>query len=135
MTTLILDSSVIIKWVKFQNEESVETALSYYERMKKNEIKVIVPDLILYEISNFASRDLQENRSQWEEMINNLFTPPLEIILPDSYLIKSILEITSIHKVSAYDASYLALAKRYNSKLVTADKKLLQTAPELTISL
>ncbi len=41
------------------------------------------------------------------------------------------MELASGNKISAYDASYLALAREFDIKLVTADEKLHHAAKEL----
>ena len=47
----------------------------------------------------------------------------------------SVLAIAARHRVSAYDARFLALADRLGSRLVTEDGKLRTAAPALTQSL
>jgi predicted nucleic acid-binding protein len=47
----------------------------------------------------------------------------------------SVLAIAARHRVSAYDARFLALADRLGSRLVTEDARLRAAAPKLTQSL
>lgn len=55
----------------------------------------------------------------------------------NEYLVTSdlILELVSTSNCSAYDCEYVALAKEFNIKLVTSDKKILKEFPENTIPL
>lgn len=135
MNIVVLDSSVIIKWVKARNEDDVDKALIYYKQFQNKQIQVTLPDLIFYETSNMASRDFPENRALWEEMILNLFSETIKIVPPDKKLVEDITRLTKAFRITAYDASYIAVAERFNTKLVTADKKLIAAAPDLTISL
>jgi predicted nucleic acid-binding protein len=47
---IILDASVVVKW--FSEEEYTEKALEIRERIRMGEERVIVPDLLLYELAN-----------------------------------------------------------------------------------
>ncbi len=47
----------------------------------------------------------------------------------------AVLAIAARHRVSAYDARFLALADQLGSRLVTEDAKLRAAAPDLTQSL
>jgi predicted nucleic acid-binding protein len=46
-----------------------------------------------------------------------------------------ILHIATINNISAYDATFISLARSLDSPLVTADKKLLSVFPQNTIPL
>jgi len=45
-----------------------------------------------------------------------------------------ILSLTAIHPVSAYDAEFIALASKLDTKLVTTDKPLQKKFPDITVS-
>ena len=47
---IILDASVVVKW--FSEEEYTDKALEIRERIRMGEERVIVPDLLLYELAN-----------------------------------------------------------------------------------
>ena len=53
---IILDASVIVKW--FSEEEHTEKALEIREKVRRGEERVIVPDLLLYELSNLIQSKL-----------------------------------------------------------------------------
>lgn len=46
-----------------------------------------------------------------------------------------VLKLVQESECSAYDCEFVALAKRFNAKLVTADKKILKEFPSIAISL
>lgn len=84
--TKILDASVIIKW--FTKEEKKEKALVLREKYANGEIEILVPDLILYEISNA----LRFNPSFYEEDVNNaiqtLFDMEISIVTPTKEILR-----------------------------------------------
>ena len=135
IAVMVLDTSVILKWVKDSNEEGVDKARVYLDNFKRKEIEIIVPDLIFYELANFASRQLGETRVEYENLIIDLLCSDIKIIPPDQALMENTVQLASELKVSAYDAAYLALAARFQTKMVTADSKLCSKAKELTIPL
>jgi len=47
---IVLDASVAVKW--FSEEEYTEKALELRERIRVGKERVIVPDLLLYELAN-----------------------------------------------------------------------------------
>lgn len=131
----VIDSSVIIKWLKKDNEEKTAQAQVYYERFKLKETGIIIPDIIFYELANFISRDNPENQKDWDELIAALYLPPVEIIPPDKKFVMDTVLLAREFKISSYDAAYLNAAKTRQAKLVTADEKLIRLAPELTLPL
>lgn len=61
-----------------------------------------------------------------------------EALLADAeYEVPSLDVLKLVHEseCSAYDCEFVALAKRFNAKLVTADKKVLKEFPSIAISL
>ncbi len=134
---MVLDTSIIIKWIKDSNEIDRDKALAIYKKLRNKEIAVIIPDLLLYELSNFGSRQQAETLTACHDLINNLFDPELgiEILPANEELVQYAMSIAHDLKISAYDATYLAIAEKFKTKLVTADKKLVLAAPNLAISL
>lgn len=48
---LILDASVVIKW--FVDEEDSNKAILYLDTISQNQLIIIVPSLLFYEVGNF----------------------------------------------------------------------------------
>jgi predicted nucleic acid-binding protein len=69
-------------------------------------------------------------------LLAELFIPHLKEEAFRSCLVNSLELIQLAHEFacSAYDSEFISLAKNNNCKLVTADKKILRTFPEIAIS-
>ncbi len=121
---LVADSSVIIKWFVRKNEHDRKQALLLKDHFLQGRYALIVPDLILYEVSNVLRNQKEVKQGNVEKMIKLLFTYPFRITWPANILLIKASQIAYSHNLSVYDAVYLALAKEIGCPFVTADKKL-----------
>lgn len=123
MRLRILDASVVLKW--FVEEEGSDRADALLDEHVKGEARVVVPDLLIYEVANalrfsggFAAREVRE-------IIDALWALDLYIVAPQPDVMRSALALSYSRGISVYDSVYVALAKELGLPLVTADKKLL----------
>src|SRR6266542_4108549 len=63
--TIVVDTSVLIKWIKSRDEELVPEARKLLEQIEKRSLQVVVPALLLYEIGNIL---LLKTRLDSEEL-------------------------------------------------------------------
>ncbi|MBU4220605.1 MAG: type II toxin-antitoxin system VapC family toxin [Euryarchaeota archaeon] len=118
----VLDASVVIKW--FSEEEYTDRALKLRDDFSKGDIELVVPDLILYEVSNALRYNPDFDETDVADAVGTLFDIGISIIVPNREVINSALNLAYEHKITVYDAYYVALAKEINFKLITADRKL-----------
>jgi len=126
---LVLDASVIAKW--FKEEENSKQALKIREKFYKGEHEIIVPDLILYELSNALRYDKKFNPKLITKAINTLFEMDINITIPSGELISETVKIATENNITAYDATYIALSTKTNATFITADNKLIQKIKHL----
>jgi predicted nucleic acid-binding protein len=94
--------------------------------------KLIAPSLLPFEIANVCavrarrspekSRDYHEALRTFERM--DVMTWPVDIV--------GVFELADRHRLTAYDAAYLWLAREFPAELVTLDKALGQAYREMT---
>ena len=118
----VLDASVVIKW--FSEEEYTDVALKLRDDFSKGNIELVVPDLIIYEVSNALRYNPDFDETDVADAVGTLFDIGISIIVPNRDVINSALNLAYEHKITVYDAYYVALAKEINFKLITADRKL-----------
>ncbi len=118
----VLDASVVIKW--FSEEEYTDRALKLRDDFSKGDIELVVPDLMLYEVSNALRYNPDFDETDVADAVGTLFDIGISIIVPNREVINSALNLAYNHKITVYDAYYVALAKEINFKLITADRKL-----------
>ena len=125
----VLDASVIIKW--FNQEEFTDEALGFRDGFVKGEIKIVAPDLLLYEVSNALRYNKSFKPEDVQQAIDSLYNIGIDIVVPVLNVIKSAVEISYKYDVTVYDSFYVALAKWINFKYITADWKFYQKVKNL----
>jgi predicted nucleic acid-binding protein len=108
----------------WSEEEYTDRALKLREDFSKGEIELVVPDLMLYEVSNALRYNSDFDETDVAEAVGTLFDIGISIIVPNREVINSALNLAYEYKITIYDAYYVALAKEIDFILVTADRKL-----------
>ena len=118
----VLDTSVIVKW--FSNEENTDIALNFRDKFINGNIKIIAPDLLLYELSNALRYNKSFNEEDVKNAIKSIIDMDIEILTPFSEAIDLSVEIAFKYNATYYDAYYIAMAQALNIDFVTADSRL-----------
>ncbi len=125
MNRIVIDASVVLKWY-LSDEKHSHSALDILDKYVSYEVEILAPSLLEYEVLSGLLIARKRGRIQ-EEMV---FTAvegflSLEIEQKDiSFIYPEVLHFSESYDLSAYDASYLAVANEEGALLVTADKNL-----------
>ncbi|MBN2251856.1 MAG: type II toxin-antitoxin system VapC family toxin [Candidatus Altiarchaeota archaeon] len=119
---LVLDASVVIKWLK--EEKDSAKALKIRDEYCKGMHEIMVPDLVLYEIANALRFDGKFTPDLIKKSIESLFDMDITITTPSVDLIGEATKLAHDHKTTVYDAVYMALALKVNGVFITADAAL-----------
>jgi len=117
----VLDASVILKW--FVDEEDSVQALRIRDEFYNGNREIIVPDLLLFEVSNALRYNPSFTVEEIKEAMRTIFDVGVEIITPTYSLLASAIELAKKLDVTCYDAVYLALAADLDFDFITADEK------------
>jgi predicted nucleic acid-binding protein len=126
---IILDASVVVKW--FSEEEYTEKALEIRERIRRGEERVIVPDLLLYELANALNYNPNFNVNDVSDALKSIFDMDLDIVTPLPEIINLAITIAFEYTITVYDAFYIALAKDLRFSFITADARLCERVKDL----
>lgn len=121
---IAVDASVVIK--AYIPEEFSDKAGALLERLERKEISLVAPDLIYSETGNILwkkSRLKELTASEIEDISNEILHLPLQVV-PSKPILKLAIGFSIAYDITVYDAFYLSVAKIYETKLITADKKL-----------
>lgn len=122
MTLWVVDASVVIKW--YVPEEDLAAALA----LRAPGVRLATPDLLFVESSNILWKLVRRGEMQpahASEIIEKIVASPL-ITYTNESLARDAIDLAMATGVSAYDASYVALAVRLNVRCITADQKLVR---------
>lgn len=122
----VLDASVAAKW--FFKEEMSEKSLVFLERLRRREIRVVVPEFFYSELGSVCSKRVRRDKIPVKQAItysDSLSELPLQPY-SDRELADVALENAFLFNISVYDALYVSLAEIYCAPFVTADKALFE---------
>ena len=117
----VLDASVLIKW--FSDEKFTDIALKLRDDFFQGNTELVVPDLLLYEVSNALRYNPNFDENDVVEAVDSLYDMGIDIIIPTGDVIRSAIKLAFTHNVTIYDAFYGALADEIDFTLITADAK------------
>lgn len=119
---VILDASVIYKWFS-KNEKDSKLALSILQIHIDGQEKIVVPDLILYELTNAWVTKNAISSARVKINLKDLQDANLEIEDVNFDLAAKAARFAKKYNVTVYDAIYTVLAKEKGCQFITADKK------------
>lgn len=126
MRKVVIDASVVLKWIPGEDEESVSEARQVYKMMTGNKLEVIAPTFLLIEVLNILTKRRKAKYSLVKKDIELLRSGKIRLVDLDTYNFTGITDIVYKYKITAYDALYCYLAQEKNCKLLTFDKQLLK---------
>jgi len=119
---IVLDASVLVKWIK-EDEEDADKARLLYFRHKNNNEKIVVPYLIFIELANYLATKSQTSKILIEKALNYLFDIDLGVYQVERNDLIEAAVLAKQYKTSVYDMLYALIAKRHKTLLVTADER------------
>ena len=124
----VVDASIGVKW--FSPEEDTPKSRELLKNHIEKKIKIIVPDLFFYEVLN-ALRFNKNSEKYLKKVALDLESFELEIINVSLPLLEKSVENSVKYNLTIYDAVYLTIAKEFDNKLISADKKILSSNKNL----
>lgn len=130
---IVIDASIVVKW--FLEELYSPQALILRDRYIARKVTLNAPNIMLYEALNALLRSRTFKADELLEICDSLNKYGFRLHELEGELKKSAVKIAAQNNITIYDASYVALASKLNTKLYTADKDLLKRFPELTVDI
>ena len=120
---IVVDASIVLKWL-MPHEELVDEALAIRQDHIEGRQPCACPELLLYEVANAL---ITKSQVPLEEAIAGL-----ALVLRDELIQYPFedndhgfaMRVAREHRLSLYDAAYVALAKKLECQLVTANRRL-----------
>jgi predicted nucleic acid-binding protein len=99
-----------------------DTAEAMAERLEQSHL--LAPTLLDFEMANICKNKLRTEKTQRGEILSSFAERGRIVIERVDVDIDDMLELAIQSGLSAYDASYLWVARQYDAELVTLDKRL-----------
>jgi predicted nucleic acid-binding protein len=124
----VVDSSVMVKWVVAYGENGLDAAAALLRDQREGSLRLIAPAFSAVEVSN-VMRYVGVGPEDATGLVSDIEAFGVQL-LPDSQeRIRTALELGFVHRISVYDALYLALAQEFGCTLVTADRRAFDGIP------
>lgn len=125
--TVIVDTSIVIKWVLYEPDSPLAQAL--LNEWINKEIEIRAPALLGYEITNSLYQKVRKGDITYEQASIALTRALKSDLVLDSFKgtalnLRAMDFAERFHLPAAYDAYFLALAERRGCELWTADTRL-----------
>ncbi len=127
MIEVVLDASVVLKWFRGRGERHLSDARSLRRDFEAGEIVVLAPGLLHLEILNVAGRRWGMGETAMADLAASLEELGFEIEEPHLGPVAS----WTARGLTAYDATYVALAEAELVPLVTDEERILDVAPDV----
>jgi predicted nucleic acid-binding protein len=128
---VVLDASVVLKWFRAEGERHVDAARSIRAAFEAGELIVFAPALLHLEILNVAGRRWGSGQSALVDLANALDELGFEMIEPDLVRVAQ----WTARGLTAYDATYVAVAEKSRTQLVTDDDLIVTVAGDTATAL
>ncbi len=127
----VVDASVVAKW--FLVEPDSKDAVRLRDDFATGRVKLTVPTLLFYEVVNALRFSGKFDEADLRLAARSLSKYQFGMWRPRGKLLELSAELSLREGLTVYDACYVALAKRIESKVITEDRELLSKFPEQTM--
>lgn len=131
VTDVVLDASVVLKWFHSDGERDLEQARALRARFEAGRLRVLAPPLLWLEVLNIAARRWRWKQDRIAELAASLPNLGFDLIEPDL----SAVARWAAAGLTAYDATYLAVAEQAGASLITDDEEIARVAGHLASAL
>ncbi len=128
---IVVDSSVLLKWIKARDEELIREARQLLGEVERRRLEVHVPALLLYEVGNVLLMKTDLDLVGLDGALDRLEALPLAVAPPAAPLLRRAGRLGRQLGLSFYDASFVALASELDCPCVTADRAFYDRARSL----
>ena len=125
---IVIDASVIVKW--FIDEKDSDKAEKIKEQFINEEINLIIPSLLYYEVLNALKYSKLFKLDELNLVGESIENYGFNAVVIKNEIREKMVEIAINNDISIYDASYIALAEKFNTQLITADEKISKKLPK-----
>lgn len=132
---MILDASVVFKWIRDGEEPNRDTALRLLKDHLSGKEKIIIPNFLYLEIANVLVTKTKISDEDLHLALEVLFSLNIGVYEISNDDIREASTLARKYKTSVYDMIYAVIAKKHKTFLVTADEKFIKAGKFLPVKL
>lgn len=121
-TKVVVDSSVMVKWVNSQDEKYLVQSDKLVDDSRKRGVKLFAPELAKYEVGNVLQKKGLEIPMA-KASLGTIYSGPVDFVKQDLLQALRTMEIAIETGITFYDASFVSLAESLGAELVTDNPK------------
>jgi len=125
MTSLLVDTSVLIKWFHSEGESELAEARAIRDSHVHGDLDAHVLDLAIYEVGNVLARALRWGADDVADQLDDLVAIVGSPLVMSQDWLHDAARLADTHSLSFYDASWAATSVALKIPLVSADRRLL----------
>lgn len=119
---IVVDSSVIVKWLNSQDEKYLPEADRLLKDCEKGKIALYAPELAKYEVGNaILNKGLEISLAKTS--LGTISVLPVNFVTLSKESMLNTLEVAGENNITYYDATFINLAERISGELVTDNPK------------
>ena len=119
----VVDSSIIIKWLNTDNEQSLEQSDKLLQKARDGGIELIAPELAKYEVGNVLLKGKGLTPAQAKTLLGTVYALPITYVSDSQELAEETYSLAYDLGITYYDASFMSLARQHDAVLVTENIK------------
>jgi predicted nucleic acid-binding protein len=123
MKYLVIDTSVFIKWLNQDGEDDLDRADKILREVKDNQVELLAPELLKYEIGNVLLKGKQLSPNQAFVSLGTAYSLPVTFISESEEQALETCNLAYALGATYYDAAFMSLAKNYGATLITDNIK------------
>lgn len=135
MKQIVVDNSVITKWLSSVKEDNLEEADLLLTRATEQKLQLYAPEMAKYEAGNTILKGKKLEIPQGIATLTAFYSLPITFLPENSTRMATTYALANEYKLSYYDAVYLTITKELGATLITADKEQASTKLVKTVLL
>ena len=134
MTSLLVDTSVLVKWFHSAGEAELREAHALRDAHIADEIDASISDLALDEVGNVLVRASGWSGDEVADQLDDLLVIFGTPLLSSPEWLRDAADLAASHRLTFYDAAWAAAARGLGMPLVSADRQLLAAGLAETVT-
>lgn len=120
---IVVDSSVIVKWLSTENEDHISQADQILKDVESGKVEVFTSELAKFEIGNALLKSKKLSSQQAKVPLATLYHLPIEFRRLAGEEANKVYNLAARNNLTYYDASFVALAIGLDASLITDNVK------------